>query len=73
MVEPALQSVIEAMSLDERMQLVEFIENSDNHSAIDLTEDQKAMIESRVGELGADPSLGLTWGELDARLGSRWA
>jgi hypothetical protein len=31
------------------------------------------MIESRAGELDADPSLGLTWGELDARLGSRWA
>lgn len=73
MVDPALQSVIEAMSLDERLELVEFIENSVDHSAIDLTEDQKAMIESRAGELGADPSLGLTWGDLDARLGSRWA
>ncbi len=73
MVDPALQSVIEAMSLDERMELVEFIENSVDRSAIELTEDQKAMIESRAGELDADLSLGLTWGELDARLGSRWA
>ena len=73
MVDPALQSVIEAMSFEERMELVEFIENSVDQSAIELAGDQKAMIESRTSELDADPSLGLTWGELDARLGSRWA
>ncbi len=73
MVDPALQSVIEAMSLDERMELVEFIENSVDQSAIELTEDQTAMVESRAAELDADPSLGLTWDEFDARLGSRWA
>jgi putative addiction module component (TIGR02574 family) len=73
MVDPALQSVIEAMSLDERMELVEFIENSVDQSAIEVTEDEKAMIKSRASELDADPSLGLTWGELDARFGSRWA
>jgi putative addiction module component (TIGR02574 family) len=73
MVDPALQSVIEAMSLDERMELVEFIENSVDQSAIELAGDHKAKIESRAGELDADPSLGLTWSELDARLGSRWA
>jgi putative addiction module component (TIGR02574 family) len=73
MVDPALQSVIEAMSLDERMELVEFIENSVDQSAIELAGDHKAMIESRAGELDADPSLGLTWSKLDARLGSRWA
>ncbi len=72
MVDPALQSVIEAMSLDERMELVEFIENSVEKSAIELTEDQKAMIESRASELDGDMSLGLTWGELDARLRSSW-
>jgi putative addiction module component (TIGR02574 family) len=60
------------MSLDERMELVEFIENSVEKSAIELTEDQKAMIESRASELDGDMSLGLTWGELDARLGFSW-
>jgi putative addiction module component (TIGR02574 family) len=73
MVDPALKSVIEAMSLDERTELVEFIENSVDQSAIDLTDDQKAMIESRAGELGADPSLGLTWAISTPDSGPAWA
>ena len=62
MVDPALQSVIVAMSLDERMELVEFIEYSVEKSAIELTEDQKAMIESRASELDGDMSLGFDLG-----------
>ena len=73
MVDPALQSAIEGMSLDERMELLEFIENTVDHSEIEVTEDEKAMIQSRAGELDADTSLGLTWEDLDDRLGSRWA
>lgn len=73
MVDPALQSAIEGMSLDERMELLEFIENTVDHSEIEVTEDEKAMIRSRAGELDADRSLGLTWEDLDDRLGSRWA
>lgn len=41
LVDPALQSVIEAMSLDERMELVEFIESSVDQSAIELTETRR--------------------------------
>ena len=73
MVDPALQSAIEGMSLDERMELVEFIESTVDQSEIEVTEDQKVMIRSRAGELDADTSLGLTWEDLDDRLGSRWA
>jgi putative addiction module component (TIGR02574 family) len=72
MVNPALQSAIEAMSLDERMELVEYIESTVEFSSIEATDEQKAMIRSRAAELQADPSIGLTWGELDARMGSRW-
>lgn len=72
MVNPALQSAIEAMSLDERMELVDYIESTVDHAPIDVTEEQKAMIRTRAAELQADPSIGLTWDELDARIGSRW-
>ncbi|MGI8700172.1 MAG: addiction module protein [Nocardioidaceae bacterium] len=72
MVNPALQSAITAMSLDERMELVEYIESTVDHAPIDVTEEQKAMIRTRAAELQADPSIGLTWDELDARIGSRW-
>lgn len=72
MVNPALQSAIEAMSLDERLELVECIESTVDQSQIEVTEEQKALIRSRAAELQADPSIGLTWDELDAQMGSRW-
>ena len=72
MVNPALQLAIEAMSLDERFELVEYIESTVDQSEIEVTEDQKAVIRTRAAELQADPSIGLTWEELDARMGSRW-
>lgn len=73
MVNPALQSAIEAMSPDERLELVEYIESMVDLSAIEVTEGQQAMIRARAAELQADPSIGLSWDELDARIGSRWA
>ena len=67
-----LQSAIEAMSLDERLELVEYIESTVESAPIEVTEEQKALIRSRSAELEADPSIGLSWDELDARMGSRW-
>lgn len=72
MVNPALKSAIEALSLDERVELVEYIESTVESAPIEVTEEQKAMIRSRAAELDADPSVGLTWEELDARMGARW-
>ena len=72
MVDPALQSAIEAMSLDERLELVEYIESTVDDAAIEVTEEQKTLIRTRAAELQADPSIGLTWEELDTRIGSRW-
>ncbi len=72
MVNPTLQSAIEAMSLDERWELVEYIESTVDQSQLEVTEEQKVLIRSRDAELQSDPSIGLTWGELDARMGSRW-
>jgi len=34
----------------------------------EVTDDEKAMIRSRAAELQADPSIGLTWDELWARI-----
>lgn len=73
MVSPALRSAIEAMSLDERLELVEYIESTVESAPIEVNDQQKAMIRSRAAQLQADPSIGLTWDELQARLGSRWA
>jgi putative addiction module component (TIGR02574 family) len=42
-------------------------------SAIEATEEQRSMVRSRAAELDADPSIGLRWDELQARLRARWA
>jgi putative addiction module component (TIGR02574 family) len=61
------------MSIDEPLEPVEFIESTVDQSEIEMTAEQKASIRSRADELQADPSVGLTWDELDAQVGSRWA
>lgn len=73
MVNPALQSAIGAMTLDERLELVEYIEGTVESEALELTDEQKATVRSRASELDADPSMGLTWGELKSRLAARRA
>ncbi len=60
------------MSLDERFELVDYIESTVDQSEIEVSEEQKALIRSRAAELQADPSIGLTREELDARMGARW-
>ena len=37
-----------------------------------LTESEKDMVRSRAADMDADPSIGLTWDELDSRLQSVW-
>ena len=73
MVNPALQTAIEALSLDERLELVEYIESTVESSQIEVTEEQKTMIGSRAAELQADPSSGLTWDEIKAGVAARRA
>ncbi|MFZ2504489.1 MAG: addiction module protein [Nocardioides sp.] len=73
MVNPALQSAIEAMSLDERLELVEYIESTVESVPIVISDEDEATIRSRAAELDADPSIALTWDELKVRLDARRA
>ena len=73
MVNPALQSAIEAMSLDERLELVEYIESTVEAAPIEINDEAKATIRSRAAELDTDPSIALTWDELKARRDARRA
>lgn len=72
MVNPALQSVIEAMSLDERLELVEYIETTVEQSQIEVSDEQRSLVRSRASDLQVDSSIGLTRDELDARMGRHW-
>lgn len=60
------------MSLGERLELVEYIESTVDYASIEVSAEQKAMVRTRAEQLQADPSIGLTWDDLDARIGSRW-
>ena len=59
------------MSLDERLELVDYIENVVDQSQIEVTDEQNALIRSRAAELETDPSIGLSRGELKARVAAR--
>lgn len=71
-VNPVSQSAIEAMSLDERLELVEYLEITVEQSLIEVTDKQESLVRSRASDLQADPSIGLTRDELEAQLGRRW-
>lgn len=73
MVNPAIQSAIEAMSLAERLELVEYIESTVDQLLLHVAEEQRVAIRARAADLDADPSIGLTWDELKSRLADRRA
>lgn len=72
MVSDDLRAAVEAMSLGERFELIEYIERAIDSSPIEVSDEQKMTVRSRAAELQADPSIGLSWDELKARIGSRW-
>jgi putative addiction module component (TIGR02574 family) len=52
----------------ERIDVIDFLQRILLPADVTLTEPEKAIIHRRDTEMEADPSLGLTWEELDARL-----
>jgi len=74
MVSPAVQAAVAAMTWDERHELVAFIEQSfeDEDIDVELTDEVKDMIRGRDAEMDADPTIGLTWEELDDALKPIW-
>lgn len=56
----------------ERVDVIDLLERSLISSESDLTEEEKSIVRQRDAEMDADPSLGLSWEELDARLQDKW-
>jgi putative addiction module component (TIGR02574 family) len=69
----ALQTAIAALTVEERLELIEYIESTVDSAADDLPEAQKRVIRARHAHLQADSSIGLGWDEIDSRIGTRWA
>lgn len=60
------------MSVGERVELLAYAERTIESESVEISVLKKAVVRSRAAELEADPSIGLTRDELDARLASRW-
>jgi putative addiction module component (TIGR02574 family) len=72
MVSPDLQESLGSLTMAERVDLIDFLQRSLVPSDTRLTDSEKALIRQRDAELEADPSVGLTWDELDAKLQPLW-
>jgi putative addiction module component (TIGR02574 family) len=74
MVSPALQAAVRAMTWDERLELLVFIEQSfeDEDTDVELTDEVKEMIRGRDADMDADPTIGVPWDEAKARLTAKW-
>ncbi len=72
MVTPALQETLGSLSLSERVDVINFLQRTLVPAPDGLTEQQMATVRRRDAEMDADPSIGLTWDELDSRLQHKW-
>jgi hypothetical protein len=72
MVSPALQESLGSPTLAERIDVIDFLQRSLVPSPAEVAAQDKAAIRRRDAELDADPSMGLTWAELDAGLQDAW-
>ncbi|MDR0284293.1 MAG: addiction module protein [Propionibacteriaceae bacterium] len=70
MVSPALQESLASLTTTERVDIIDFLQRS--LVPAEVTDAERETIRRRDAELAADPSIGLTWEELDARLQSQW-
>jgi hypothetical protein len=72
MVSSTLQESLGSLTITERIDVIDFLQRSLVPGDRSLTEQEMTMIRSRDAEMDADPSIGLTWDVLDARLQSTW-
>ena len=67
-----IQPAIAALRVDARLRTDEYIEGTVDQSTLEVPDKQKELIRGRADDLAANPSIGLSWSELDARLGDGW-
>ena len=73
MVTPALREIVDALSTEDRVSLLEYLERTTDLGSVTLTDEQLAVIARRDAEMDADPSIGVSEDEFMARLRAQWA
>jgi len=72
MVSLALQQTIDALSIEERISLLEYLERTTDIGDMTLTDDQLAELERRDAQMDADPGIGIPGDEFIERLKAKW-
>jgi len=72
MVSTALRETVDALSVDERVSLLEYLERTTDFPDEMLTDEQIAMLDRRAAEMKADPSRGIPSEQLIKRLKDKW-
>jgi len=73
MVSAALRETVDALSGEDRVSLLEYLERTTDRGGDDLTAEQLATVARRDAEMDSDPSIGLTADEFMASLRAKWA
>ncbi|MDR0848254.1 MAG: hypothetical protein LBN10_04300 [Propionibacteriaceae bacterium] len=68
MVTSALQTTLDSLTHDERLEALEYLEFTTSIDGASLTLGQRQLIQGRDAEMDADLSLGIPWEEVNARL-----
>ena len=72
MVTTALREAVDALSFEDRVSLLEYLERTTDFSDTELTEEELATLDRRNAEMDADPSFGVSEEEFFARLKDKW-
>ena len=72
MVSSALYEAVDALSIEDRVSLLEYLERTIGVDDMTLTDEQLATLDRRDAEMDADPTLGVTEDEFFARLEAKW-
>ena len=72
MVTAAFLETVDALSVEDQVSLLEYLERVVGASDADLTDEQLATLDRRDAEMDADPSLGVSRDEFIARLKAKW-
>ena len=73
MVSLTLQQTINELSIEDRADLLEYLERTTDFGDTTLTSEQLATIARRDAEMDIDPSIGLSEHEFMTRLRAKWA
>jgi putative addiction module component (TIGR02574 family) len=72
MVTSGLRETVDALSAEDRVSLLEYLERTTDFGDAELTDEQLTMLDRRDAEMDANPELGVPEGEFIARLKNKW-